>query len=212
MKSKMMYDIPKSTATLSEVENFDMDNLNIETLLFQTGYLSAQGKDSRNRLILDYPNHEVEISMTEHILKAFAYIPKSSIALDLTIAIENHDMELLVDSINILFASIPHQIFDQNQEKYFHAILFLAFKLCGFYIQAEVSAATGRIDAVMHYQSRVYIFEFKLNASADVAIKQIHERGYYRAFQNQGKEIYLLGIGFSGSEKKAESLKIEKVD
>jgi hypothetical protein len=50
-----------------------------------------------------------------------------------------------------LFAAIPYQIFDNHQEKYFHAVVFLALKLCGFYIQSEVNMSNGRADAVMFF-------------------------------------------------------------
>ena len=63
----------------------------------------------------------------------------------------------------------------------------------GFHLQAEVSVATGRLDALIIYQSRVYIFEFKLNDSAENAIKQIHQKMYYKSFQQEYKDIYLLG-------------------
>ncbi|MDW8288367.1 MAG: PD-(D/E)XK nuclease domain-containing protein, partial [Flammeovirgaceae bacterium] len=112
-------------------------------------------------------------------------------------------------AINALFASIPYQLFDQHQEKYFHAILFLAFKLCGFHIQAEVSVAAGRVDAVLCYQQRVYLFEFKLNDSAEAALRQIHQKGYYQPYLQQGKEIFLIGISFKN--KHIEELKVEKI-
>jgi len=123
--------------------------------------------------------------------------------------VQNHDIDLLVRTVNTLFASIPYEIFDQHQEKYFHAVIFLALKLCGFFIQAEVSVATGRVDAVMIHQNRVYIFEFKLNDTAENALQQIKDRGYYKSYES--KETYLLGINFSGKAKAVTNWKIEKV-
>jgi ATP-dependent exoDNAse (exonuclease V) beta subunit len=120
-------------------------------------------------------------------------------------------MEKLIRTINALFSAIPYQLLDQHRERYFHAIIFLAFKLCGFYVQSEISVATGRIDAVMHYENRIYIFEFKLNESADSALQQIHDRAYYKAYLNQGKEIYLVGIGFSAQSRTVADWKMEQV-
>ncbi len=211
LKAQMKYKIGKMTLLKTEAENFDIDNLSVETLLFQTGYLAVRGEDRTGRLILDYPNNEVELSMTQHILQSFAHATKSSMALDITIAVQNHDMELLIETINVLFAAIPYQLFDQHKEKYFHAILFLSFKLCGFFIESEVSVSTGRIDAVMKYENRVYIFEFKLNDTAENAIKQIHEKGYYKAYLQESKEIYLVGISFSSKTKEVEGWLLEKM-
>ncbi|WP_027003882.1 ATP-binding protein [Hugenholtzia roseola] len=211
LTERMIYKVGRTTASQSETENFNLDNLNIETLLFQTGYLTIKGYDVVQRLILDYPNKEVEQSMTEHILQGFAHTPKSSIALDITIAILEHNIELLIETVNALYATIPYQLFNQHQEKYFHAVLFLALKLCGFHIESEVSVSTGRLDAVLSHQNRVYIFEFKLNDSAENALKQIHQKGYYKRYQNQDKKIYLLGIGFSAQTKEVSDWKMEEL-
>jgi len=75
LKSRMVYKTAPLTAFESETQNFNIDNLSIETLLFQTGYLTVKGYDTVGRVILDYPNREVELSMTQHILQAFTYLP-----------------------------------------------------------------------------------------------------------------------------------------
>jgi hypothetical protein len=71
----MVYKTAPLTAFESETQNFNIDNLSIGTLLFQTGYLTVKGYDTVGRVILDYPNREVELSMTQHILQAFTYLP-----------------------------------------------------------------------------------------------------------------------------------------
>ena len=45
----------------------------------------------------------------------------------------------------------------------------------------------------------MYIIEFKVNSTADVAIKQIQDKGYaekYKAVEYQDKTVVLLGINF----------------
>ncbi len=213
LKKQMIYDISRKAVSPLMTENFDIDNINLYTLLFQTGYLTVAEQDEFGLFILDYPNKEVEQALLEYIMAAFANSTEGAVlAKRITLAVRSHKMGELMASINTLFASIPYQIFDQHQEKYFHAVLFLAFKLCGFFVQSEVSVSSGRIDAVMSYGNRVYIFEFKLNDTAENALKQIRERGYYKSFAGQGdKEIYLLGIGFSGQAKEVADWKMEKL-
>jgi Holliday junction resolvase-like predicted endonuclease len=48
------------------------------------------------------------------------------------------------------------------------------------FIEAEARTSIGRIDAVAQTEKYVYIFEFKLNRSADEALKQIHDKEYYQ--------------------------------
>jgi hypothetical protein len=74
-----------------------------------------------------------------------------------------------------------------------------------------VSTSQGRVDAVMEHGHKIYIFEFKLNDSAKVALQQIHDRGYYQQFLGQNKEIYLIGINFSGKTKSVEEMLTEKL-
>jgi predicted DNA-binding ribbon-helix-helix protein len=213
LKKQMVYDISRKAVSPLMTENFDIDNLNLYTLLFQTGYLTLAEEDELGFYILDYPNKEVEQALLEYIITAFSNSMEGAVlARRITLAIRSHDMEELMRTINVLFASIPYPIFDRHQEKYFHAVLFLAFKLCGFFVQAEVAVSTGRIDAVMSYENRVYIFEFKLNDTAENALQQIKEQGYYKSFVGQtDKEVFLLGISFSGQTKEVAEWKMEKL-
>jgi hypothetical protein len=212
LKKKRIYNVSSIKISPDLVNNMNIDRLNIETFFFQTGYLTVKEIDRTKRYLLDYPNREVEQSMTECILASYTDSPaEASVSLNLVEAVEKCDFELMKNTFDTLFASIPYQIFDQHKEKYFHAIIFLAFKLCGFHIHSEVSTAQGRIDALMQVENQVYIFEFKLNQSAEAAMAQIHERGYYKQFLGQDKDIYLVGINFSGETKSIEEMRTEKL-
>jgi len=112
-------------------------------------------------------------------------------------ALRANDLEKFVETINTLFSSIPSQIFIDNKEAYYHSIIFIAIRFCGFYIQAEVNHAKGTLDAVMKVENRVYIFEFKLDKTAQEALDQIHEKQYAKPYLGLDLEIYLVGINFS---------------
>ncbi|WP_027003825.1 ATP-binding protein [Hugenholtzia roseola] len=212
LKKEVMYDVSGVRVTSNYIENVDINNLNLETILFQTGYLTIKKIDRLGRYLLGYPNKEVEKSMLECILEAYVESPRQALAaFDLIEAVETSNFELMKTVFNTLFASIPYQIFDQNQEKYFYAIVFLTFKLCGFHLYSEVSTSLGRIDALLEVDDKVYIFEFKLNESAEIALRQIHERGYYKQFMGQDKKIYLIGINFSSQTKSVAELRFEGV-
>jgi hypothetical protein len=212
VKKKEVYDISGIKVDISQTENIDIDNLSLITLFFQTGYLTVLEKIDNERYILDYPNKEVAESMQKHILAHYSgQLENVGVVKGMIDALKNDDFEMLKININTLFASNPYQIFDAKQEKFFHAILFLAFKLCGYHIHCEVSTSEGRVDAIMQFADKVFIFEFKLNQSAQSALKQILENAYYKPFLGQGKEIYLIGIKFSGKTKSIEKLLHEKV-
>jgi hypothetical protein len=212
LKKEEVYDISGIEVDISETENIDIDNLGLVTLFFQTGYLTVKEKSDDEMYTLVYPNKEVAESMQKQILANYSgKLSNVGVAKSLAKAVKNNDFVMLETAVNTLFASVPHQIFDSSQEKYFHAILFLAFKLCGYHIHCEVSTSQGRADAVMYFENRIYIFEFKLNDSAKTAIQQIHDRGYYKQFLGQNKDIYLIGINFSGKTKSVEKLLTESL-
>lgn len=201
--------IPVSPAAF---DNYKVEKLEPIALLFQTGYLTVKSISATNTYILDYPNREVENSLMQYLLVDYARKSDSAIIYDSIISsIQNHNLELFIETMNLLFSSIPSHLFIRKKESYFHSILFIALKLAGFYISAEVNQAVGRLDAVLGYQNRIYVMEFKLDESADAALAQIHKRNYAKAYLNQNKEIYLLGINFSSVLKKVEDWKIEKI-
>ena len=63
------------------------------------------------------------------------------------------------------------------------------------YIEKETSQ--GRIDFVLECPEYVYIFEFKLNSTAEVALRQIDEKSYALPYAADKRKIYKVGISFS---------------
>ena len=153
---------------------------------------------------LGYPNLEVKDAMHRHLLGTFRESDKSeSQALFVKIkrSLESGDLERLIALVNTLFSTIPYQLFQQKGEAFFHAVLHLTFSGVGLLVQSEVSTAKGRVDTIVHTKDRIYVMEFKLDASADSALQQIREKRYGSPFLGQGKEVVALGVNFSSSEK-----------
>ena len=55
----------------------------------------------------------------------------------------------------------------------------------------------GRIDLVLKTPKTTYLFEFKLDSTADTALEQIHQKKYFHPYLKQGKQIVIVGINFS---------------
>jgi len=84
-------------------------------------------------------------------------------------------------------AGIPYDL-ENKSEKHFQTIIYLIFSLLGYYTQAEVKSAIGRADAVCRTKDRVYVFEFKVDGSAEEALRQIDEKGYLIPYRFEGLE------------------------
>ena len=54
-----------------------------------------------------------------------------------------------------------------------------------------------RIDAVVETKNYIYLFEFKKNRTAEVALQQIIDNKYADRFALSKKGIYLIGMSFS---------------
>jgi hypothetical protein len=184
------------------LEAYELDKLEPIPLLFQTGYLTIKEKTAFDTFILKYPNREVEQSMLRLLLAEYSQqtsvLPQLA---QLSAGLNANDLNKVLSLIHGLFKSIPNQLFIANREAYFHSVIYLAFKLLGIYIQAEVNSSNGRLDAVVHTPERIFIFEFKLHESAAQALQQIKTRDYAAAFRHWNKPIIGIGVQFSEVEK-----------
>lgn len=62
------------------------------------------------------------------------------------------------------------------------------FLLIGVRVEAESRTNNGRIDAVICDGDHVYIFEFKINQTAEIALEQIREKEYFRKYQHSDRK------------------------
>lgn len=205
LKKEFQFQLEQLEIGTDLLESYTLENLDWQSLLFQTGYLTIKKYDPDYRLYtLGYPNLEVKDAMYRHLLGAFRETHKSesqALFAQIKRSLESGNIEGLIQQINILFSTIPHQIFLQKQEAFFHAVLHLSFSGVGLLTQSEVSTAKGRVDTIVHTKTRIYVMEFKLDGSATSALEQIREKGYGNPYLEQEKEIVAIGINFSSKEK-----------
>ncbi len=194
LSEKFTYQIENIDVSEKRLGNFRLDNIDDIALLFQTGYLTIQAEDD-GIYTLAYPNLEVRDSMSNYLLAEYTQQHDLKPAVrDMYRALGKRDFEQLIKILNAMLGEIPYEIFDTKQEKYYHAIIFLTFKLLGYYAQAEPSVSEGRIDAVVETEDGIFIFEFKVNGTIKEAMTQIHKNKYYQRYQASNKEIYLLAV------------------
>lgn len=209
-KKEHFYKIDEVSVDISDIQNFDIENINLVPLLFQTGYLTITGYDNvLGNLILSYPNREVKESYLRGL--ADVYIksqlsPSKVILSDMLEAFRGKNDRNLQAAINKAFAQIPYDLWQKENEQFYHAIVHLLFSLLGVYIHSEVHTKDGRADALIIFEDNVYCLEFKMDKSAEKAIQQIKERGYMDQYIGGNKPIHMIGINFSSEKKKIEGL------
>jgi len=184
---------------------YEIDTLSIVPLLFQTGYLTIKDFEPTRRIYtLGYPNAEVEEAFLTYLLGEFSERDRGlneDYLWQLIDALESHKLDEFFNVLQIFFANVPYNI-HLKHEKYYQTIFYLIFTLIGLRIDAEVSTNEGRIDAVVEVADRLYLFEFKLDKSADEALQQIKDHAYAQKYRGKDKPITLVGANFSSEKRK----------
>ena len=184
--------------------SYEVENLRPVPLLLQTGYLTIKGYDSESRLYtLSYPNFEVENAFLHHLLSRFSGTENGVLGgtiWQLSTALRGREWERFFDTLQVFFADIPYDI-QLPQERYYQTVFYLIFKLLGLRVGAEVRTHRGRIDAVVELSEGVFVFEFKVGGTAEVALAQIAARGYVEPYRQRGKPVYSIGVAFGREER-----------
>ncbi|MCB0593902.1 MAG: ATP-binding protein [Lewinellaceae bacterium] len=214
MKKRHYYDVQKIRVSQSKLSAFDFTRLDPITVLFQTGYLTITAYMPEDYLFtLDYPNLEVQSSLEQNLLRDYLEYPtEDPLARVASIrnALRKGDLEETISIINSVFASIPYDLWQKENEHFYHALVHLTFSLLGIYVQSEAHTAKGRCDALVHTENYIYAFEFKLDKSAEEALKQIRERGYLTPFADAPQEKLAVGVNFSTADKQVEGYLAER--
>lgn len=197
-----------TTDTLNSIDIMDENPL---PLLYQSGYLTIKSYDKEfDCYQLCFPNREVEQGFIRYLLPF--YTPKtkdkSSYAISQFVKdVRGGDAEGFMRRLEGFFANGDYQVMG-DLEVYFQNTLYVIFRMLGFYVEVERHTANGRMDIILQTPDFVYIMELKINQSADIALQQIEEKGYAKAFMNDGRKLFKIGINFSTEKKLIDDWKV----
>ncbi|MCB9493295.1 MAG: ATP-binding protein [Epsilonproteobacteria bacterium] len=191
------------TANMNELLTFDLTDIPLPTLLFQTGYVTIKKHIVDQNYELEIPNYEVRDSLFKSILAVITKHKTSTISSHLRnirSTLENGKIEDFISNVKEFYTNIPYTI-AIDKEKYYQSIFFLLLQVIKLKPAVETATNIGRIDLTVETEKNFYIFEFKLNGSAEEALNQILTMKYYEPYKNCGKKIKLIGINFSSKAK-----------
>jgi hypothetical protein len=103
-------------------------------------------------------------------------------------------------SLKQFFASIPYDIIVEK-ENYYQTAVHLIFTMLGLQCRSEVRISGGRIDTLVETNSLVYCFEFKLDGTAEAALKQIDNKDYLLPWEGSGKRLFKVGVNFDHDKR-----------
>jgi hypothetical protein len=216
---KRKYDITKlENMVVREdiLEKFDIEEIRIEALMYQTGYLTIKDvyeKEYGQEYRLGFPNKEVRISFNEDILPLVLKDDiRESIADKIIEILKKEEIEKLREQVEILISNISYLHF-KEESSYVIAVFSMLYST-GLNVITEDNTHKGRIDlTILINRSIVYVMEFKViqdEKEKGKAIKQILEKEYYKKYLNYDK-IYLIGIEFNKTKKQIANFEYQKI-
>ena len=181
---------------------FDAPTENMKSiipLLYQSGYITIKDYNSASRLYtLDIPNGEIRVGLMESLLPNYVheYTDDGGTTIgEMYLALLNDDLNEMFRLLQAYLLTVPY-CDNANSEGHYQQMLYVIFSLFGRYVDVEVHTPTGRVDIVMKTAKELYLFELKLNMSAEAAIKQIDLKDYASKFALSNLPIVKVGINF----------------
>jgi hypothetical protein len=183
----------------SDFDEYKADKSNPIPLIYQSGYLTIVDYQPKRRLYtLGFPNEEVRYGFIKFLSPYYTTVPDGNTAsyinyfLDL---LDVGDVENFLEGMKVFFAGIPYELSDDT-ERHYQAIFYVVLTLIGTFVQAEVRSARGRADAVVKTDKYIYVFEFKLNDTAEAALQQIESQEYLLPYTLDGRKLVKVGVSF----------------
>jgi hypothetical protein len=210
LRSQGIYQIEGQEVSAISLDTFDIERLEVYPILFQTGYLTIRSEED-GIYVLDYPNQEVKQSFLQYLLQGYRQGSLGEglpLVVHLRNALQNNDLAKAMEVMNTVFSSLPYDLWQNENERFYHALIHLTFTLLGVYVQSEVHTSRGRCDALVQTQRYVYAFEFKLDKTSSEALSQVKTKGYLTPYKSLGKELVAVGVNFSTATKSVESWEV----
>ena len=222
------------------VDSFDIENISLEIILYQSGYLTIDEKIVEefgfNTIIkykLKLPNLEVKTSLNNYILEYLLNQTngeKLQNQANIYKSLANAKLDEFKNTLISIFASIPYNNYSnnyiQNYEGFYATVVYVYLQSLGIKIIGEDVTNKGRIDLTIFIEDKIYIIEFKVlretrdeegeTRKENSALAQIKEKKYHQKYLNPksstlNPKIYLVGIEFSKEEKNIVGFEWEEI-
>ena len=212
-----------------ELSSFKVDEISVNALLFQCGYLTIVGHEAQPEGIdytLYYPNHEVRLSLNQQLLGAvsgnFAKAKKRAKSMARFLA--DNDFGEFEAELSSFFSSIPNEWYARNPmqryEGFYASMVYACLTAIGVEVTGEESTSLGRSDLVVEHAGEVFVMEFKVaeqpeveaevKAEAADAIAQIRSKDYAGKYRHRRGKIHLLGVVFDGAKHNVAMIQAER--
>ncbi len=194
------------------LNSIDSTSTNPIPVIYQSGYLTIKGYDKEfGTYSLGFPNREVEEGFVKFLLPFYANTDAVESAFEIQKFVREvraGDCDAFFRRLQSFFSDTPYELV-RDLELHYQNVLFIVFKLVGFYVKAEYRTSAGRIDLILQTDKFVYVMEFKLNGTAEEALQQIEEKQYALPFEHDSRQLFKIGVNFSAEMRNIEKWIVE---
>lgn len=181
-------------------------------MIYQSGYLTIKDYEREFGLYtLSFPNDEVRYGFVNFLMPYYTEVADDETDFHINNFVKelrSGDVSLFIERLKAFFAGIPYELSDET-ERHYQVIFYLAFTLMGQFAEVEVRSAKGRADMVAKTKDYIYVFEFKLNGTAEEALQQINEKGYMDPYAMDSRKKIKVGVGFSKEKRNISGYVVE---
>lgn len=199
--------------TADVLNSVDADSKDPIPVIYQSGYLTIKGYDEEfQEYHLGFPNIEVEEGFVKYLAPFYMDSNQRRTAFDVRSFMDDvrkGQPEQFCLRLKSLLASAPYDAHMDSENNY-QNLIWVVFKMLGFYSHTEYKTSHGRIDLLIETPQYRYVIEFKLDGTAEEALQQIKDKQYLLPFALDDKTTYLLGINFDKQTRTLERYLIEE--
>lgn len=206
-----LYDIEDEAVSADLLGSVDSIKINPIPVIYQSGYLTVKGYDREfQEYHLGFPNEEVKRGFFNYLLPIYTNARQNTSQFNIVKfvrEIRSGQVEAFMTRLEAMMADTDYRIVG-DAELYFQNFLYTFFRLLGLYTEVERATSDGRTDMIVQTPNYVYIFEFKLDQTANAALQQIEDKGYARPFATDERKLYKIGVNFSTVHRCVDDWKI----
>ena len=202
-----LYKMANEKVTSKILDSTDASSTNPIPVIYQSGYLTIKGYIPEPQIYeLGFPNKEVEQGFMDFLLPYYTPVQDTESGFAIWSFVEDvktGNVDGFMKRLQVFLSGCPYEM-ARDIELHYQNVLFIVFRLAGLYTQVEYHTSQGRIDLVLQTADYVYVMEFKLDGSAEEALRQIEEKQYALPFAGDSRKVYKIGVNFSSGTRNIE--------
>lgn len=173
-------------------------------MIYQSGYLTIKGYIPEFNLYkLQLPNEEVKYGLLNFMAPYYTPVMERDVPFHISRFVGElraGDVDAFMTRMRAFFGNISYELSD-NTERHYQNVFYIVFTLLGQYTDVEVRSCHGRADMVVKTSDYIYVFEFKLNGTAEEALQQIDDKEYLIPYTKDRRKLVKVGVEFDPSTR-----------